>query len=687
MAEIPIPRNKLLESFIVSMQMKPMEASEHRRAKEGLDSLSESFRKLKDQAGQTADNIKNKVKTASQSLSQMYYDAQILGTSARKIDAFAGAAARLGSSRQEATRALFEFHQQLQLMPGTIDGIAQALARFDIKVEPGGDIVDKTIEVYRKVGELAKRGQAGEQIAANLRKAFGLDEHLAWVLSRPEWKEAINDQLARNKALEQGAVAAAKLSEAITNFNEAFKALKDELSVKLMEDFGPSIRRLADWLKAHRQDIVDFIHKVVEQMKQAYHDLYIDKIAAVFGAVFSSLGAEIFYIVTQTDALRYALDGLGMVFYASVFFKFIVMMQAFVDSSFIAWVLRIAGVFGLPAAAAIGAFLASTKPAGEGEDELYRQAHPDWKPGEPKDPKWIPPAPTTAKPPDVTTPDVTTPGKPGKPKMPPEKVVPPDAQTTPESAPPPAETPSGGLVSPVTGTIEGRPGMFFGAPRGGGRRRHSGIDWAAPDGSPVVAPIGGTILHAGLHTGYRNMVDLLGDDGNIYRMAFHGEPKVRAGRVEQGQVVGTIALRHLHMEMIPKGTAKNEEMRHARGGFVTTSHQRGTVDYEKLWGMHPGQPVVAGKPLPIRGQQPVAHEADRPKASVPPVKNPWRDMPSGMVFDPEFHTSALRSTSHLAFTGNRNQRATIHVATSDPHLAAREVARHMKRLSEGIMAA
>lgn len=113
-----------------------------------------------------------------------------------------------------------------------------------------------------------------------------------------------------------------------------------------------------------------------------------------------------------------------------------------------------------------------------------------------------------------------------------------------------------GYVFPVIGNS--RISSVFGprkSPGGIGSRNHGGIDIAAPRGSPVVAPIGGTIESAGVAGGYGNLITLRGDDGRQYRFAHLDGFDVRSGRVVAGQQIGRVGSTgkstgpHLHFEV------------------------------------------------------------------------------------------------------------------------------------------
>lgn len=99
----------------------------------------------------------------------------------------------------------------------------------------------------------------------------------------------------------------------------------------------------------------------------------------------------------------------------------------------------------------------------------------------------------------------------------------------------------------------------FGAPRHGGRK-HAGNDIFAQRGTPVLASVSGTLRIArGSITGLGYELD--GDDGVRYFGAHMDALRVREGRVNQGDIIGTVGTTgnamgtppHLHFEVKPGG--------------------------------------------------------------------------------------------------------------------------------------
>jgi murein DD-endopeptidase MepM/ murein hydrolase activator NlpD len=95
-----------------------------------------------------------------------------------------------------------------------------------------------------------------------------------------------------------------------------------------------------------------------------------------------------------------------------------------------------------------------------------------------------------------------------------------------------------------------------------GGRRHMGNDVFADRGTHVLATIGGALRHVSGATAGRAFY-LAGDDGTTYYGAHLDRYVASAGRVEAGQVIGTVGdtgnaaglSPHLHFEVHPNGGA------------------------------------------------------------------------------------------------------------------------------------
>lgn len=113
----------------------------------------------------------------------------------------------------------------------------------------------------------------------------------------------------------------------------------------------------------------------------------------------------------------------------------------------------------------------------------------------------------------------------------------------------------GGWLCPVQG------GTFFndwGFPRSGGRF-HEGNDIFAARGTPIVAPVGGTLLQVVGNIG-GHQFNLKGDDGNLY-IGSHMDRFAKDGYVQAGDTIGYVgdsgnaigSRTHLHFEIHADG--------------------------------------------------------------------------------------------------------------------------------------
>ena len=93
-------------------------------------------------------------------------------------------------------------------------------------------------------------------------------------------------------------------------------------------------------------------------------------------------------------------------------------------------------------------------------------------------------------------------------------------------------------------------------------RMHTGVDWAAPIGTPIFAAGNGTVIKAGRESGYGNRVEIQHANGYITtynHMSGFARGITEGVRVRQGQVVGYLGMTglatgpHLHYEVIVNG--------------------------------------------------------------------------------------------------------------------------------------
>lgn len=125
----------------------------------------------------------------------------------------------------------------------------------------------------------------------------------------------------------------------------------------------------------------------------------------------------------------------------------------------------------------------------------------------------------------------------------------------------PAAAGGGTFVRPVEGRFSSEFGMRV-HPVTGQHKMHSGVDFAAPTGTPIQAAAGGTVTFAGVQSGYGNIVIVEHPDGSETRYAHASRIDVKVGqRVAQGELIAAVGATgmatgpHLHFEIRRNGEA------------------------------------------------------------------------------------------------------------------------------------
>lgn len=114
-------------------------------------------------------------------------------------------------------------------------------------------------------------------------------------------------------------------------------------------------------------------------------------------------------------------------------------------------------------------------------------------------------------------------------------------------------------VWPVRGWVTSHFGWRK-SPAGVGTKLHSGMDIAAPIGTPIISPADGHVVFAGYHTAYGNMVVIDHGYGLTTKYAHTSRMLVKVGeRVQRGDLIARVGNTgrstgpHLHFEVIKDG--------------------------------------------------------------------------------------------------------------------------------------
>lgn len=104
-------------------------------------------------------------------------------------------------------------------------------------------------------------------------------------------------------------------------------------------------------------------------------------------------------------------------------------------------------------------------------------------------------------------------------------------------------------------------------PLSGRTSTHTGVDLPAPEGTPIPAAEGGTVVACGPRGGYGNAVELLHDDGTSTLYAHAHTILVEVGeRIDSGDILGTVGQTgrttgpHLHLERRVGGRPVNPSL-------------------------------------------------------------------------------------------------------------------------------
>lgn len=104
-------------------------------------------------------------------------------------------------------------------------------------------------------------------------------------------------------------------------------------------------------------------------------------------------------------------------------------------------------------------------------------------------------------------------------------------------------------------------------PFNGQRAMHSGLDFPAPTGTPILAAAGGVVVVSDWHSAYGRMVEIDHGNGLSTRYAHASRLRVKVGDlVRRGQHIADVGNTgrstgpHLHFEVLVSGVAQNPEV-------------------------------------------------------------------------------------------------------------------------------
>jgi murein DD-endopeptidase MepM/ murein hydrolase activator NlpD len=173
-------------------------------------------------------------------------------------------------------------------------------------------------------------------------------------------------------------------------------------------------------------------------------------------------------------------------------------------------------------------------------------------------------------------------------------------------------------AQPVPGSVLGSPFGFRTDPINGRAALHTGLDFQADTGTPILAAAGGVVVTQEYHTAYGNMIEI--DHGNdlITRYAHASATFVKKGDlIKRGQKIAAVGTTgrstgpHLHFEVLVQGLPQDPQK------FLTAGEK-----VPEVMAMVKSKPLPAPAPVQpsqIRNQTPSpAQNRPQPSPQLPP---------------------------------------------------------------------
>lgn len=627
----------ILEHYLVNLSMKGPSSAEQREAEKAFSTLAEAVAAVIPAIAAAGTAIVYATDKIASGLGKLYFESQKTGATVREIAALGYAFEQNGSTLEKFHADFDKFSQTLRDFPAY-----RTMLRDRLGLKPG-DFKDDITTYSATLKALAAKRAAGDtQTEGAFRNLFGFDEDNIIARGRKEFDKYYDEGFERNKGIDEIAIKALALVRSLNAFGAALEAVGRKAAAALFEKYGVVLGDMTKWVDDHSQEIVGAVTEVVGQLVLAYKDIEPIAVPAVhlIAAGIDRTSAALDRLLGSPDgqhgglhAVRYVLDALAAYIAGKWALKLLGLLSL---GRLLVPFLRTLGPAGVAAAAAYEFF--GHVPKAEGDDS-YGLDHPGWHPGMPKEK-------TRAQK------DAATGGAP----------------------PPPPPAGNGGNPADFAESLDnlhdhdptGHAKIMEFLRTGGHGMDPATTDWCA------------SFVGAALHkAGYKDIPQVKGGDvANAYQ---NWGTAIAAKDVQRGDVVITTRGRgpgamggHLSLATGPMADGKIPVI---EGDTRASDWGRG----------HPRHQV--GRDF----------EEDRPdlmyRRGIPP--EPTLKPESRLQLPADLHSklaalSSYRQPTHNQWSrtnniGSRKQTTNIQLASTDPHTAASEIARHMKAIHAGTL--
>jgi hypothetical protein len=397
--------SNVLEHYLVSLSMKGPTSTEVREAEKAFDALAEAVAVVVPTITAAATAIVYATDKIAAGLSKLYYEAQKANVSIRTLDAAGKAMVQSGTTLEKFHADFDKFSEKLRLFPQYKDVLKRQLGLRD------EDFKDAATAHQAYLKAMAERRKHGDMQVGML-DLMKTDEDVILARGRAVYDPYFQKQMESNEYLPEAAEKAVALIRSLDALGDSLETLGRKMAAALFDKYGLVLDDMTKWVNEHSEEIVADLVIVVDQLVLAWRDIEPVAVPAMhlIAAGLDRTAAALDRLLGSPDgqhgglhAVRYVLDALA----------------AYIAGK---WALKLAGLLGIRAlirllpggAALLAAYEGAEAFAGDpghalggsgvaaaerlwdrtpgigkaDGDDSYELDHPGWHPGMPKEETW-----------------------------------------------------------------------------------------------------------------------------------------------------------------------------------------------------------------------------------------------------------------------------------------------------------